>query len=80
MTWVKIAVGPINGKVYPADAPSKLDKDKISAKLAVACYQNIKNVGFNDSSWSADAKTAPGGDVNLSVDPDDRRVVAKSRD
>ena len=25
--WVKLAVGPVNGKVYVDDAPSKLDKD-----------------------------------------------------
>ena len=42
--WVKLAVGPVSGKVYPADAPSRLNKDEVSAKLAAAGYQNIKDV------------------------------------
>jgi hypothetical protein len=29
--WVKLAVGPVNGKVYVDEAPSKLNKDEISA-------------------------------------------------
>ena len=45
--WVKLAVGPVNGKVYAADAPSKLNKDEISAKLTTAGYQNIKDVKFD---------------------------------
>ena len=45
--WVKLAVGPANGKVYEADAPSKLTKDEIGAKLATAGYQNVKDVKFD---------------------------------
>ncbi len=78
--WVELAVGPVNGKVYAADAPSKLSKDEISAKLATAGYQNIKDVKFDDGLWAAEAKTAHGDDVDLLVDPDDGSVVAKSRD
>lgn len=78
--WVKLAVGPVSGKVYPADAPSKLDKDEISAKLAAAGYQNVKEVEFDAGLWSADAKTTKGNDVDLLVDPNDGTVVAKSHD
>ncbi|TPG05886.1 peptidase M4 [Rhodanobacter glycinis] len=78
--WVELAVGPVNGKVYPADAPSKLNKDEISAKLAAAGYQNIDDVKFDDGLWAAEAKTPHGDDVDLLVDPDDGSVVAKSRD
>lgn len=78
--WVKLAVGPVNDKVYAADAPSKLNKDEISAKLATAGYQNIKDVKFDDGLWAAEAKTPHGDDVDLLVDPDDGSVVAKSRD
>ena len=78
--WVKLAVGPVNGKVYAADAPSKLSKDEISAKLATAGYQNIKDVKFDDGLWAAEAKTPHGHDVDLLVDPDDGSVVAKSHD
>ena len=78
--WVKLAVGPVNGKVYAADAPSKLNKDEISAKLATAGYQNIKDVKFDDGLWAAEAKTPHGHDVDLLVDPDDGSVVAKSHD
>ena len=78
--WVELAVGPANGKVYAAGAPSKLNKDEISAKLATAGYQNVKDVKFDDGLWAADAKTSHGDDVDLLVDPDDGSVVAKSRD
>jgi hypothetical protein len=78
--WVELAVGPVNGKVYAADAPSKLDKDEISAKLVAAGYQNVDDVKFDDGLWAAEAKTRHGDDVDLLVDPDDGSVVAKSRD
>ena len=78
--WVKLAVGPVNGKVYAADTPSKLTKDEISAKLATAGYQNIKDVKFDEGLWAAEAKTPHGFDVDLLVDPDDGSVVAKSHD
>jgi hypothetical protein len=78
--WVKLAVGPVNGKVYPADAPAKLNKDEVKAKLAAAGYQNVKDVDFDNGLWSAEAKTAHGDEVDLLVDPDDGSVVAKSRD
>ncbi|MEO6799086.1 MAG: PepSY domain-containing protein [Rhodanobacter sp.] len=78
--WVKLAVGPVNGKVYVDDAPSKLNKNEISAKLAAAGYQNVDDVEYKLGLWNADAKTANGKDVDLLVDPDDGSVVAKSRD
>ena len=78
--WVKLAVGPVNGKVYVDDAPSRLNKDEVSAKLAAAGYQNVDDVVYEHGLWSADAKTAHGQDVDLLVDPDDGSVVAKSRD
>lgn len=78
--WVKLAVGPVSGKVYPADAPSKLNEDEIKAKLTAAGYQNIDDVDFDDGLWSAEAKTTKGDDVDLLVDPNNGRVVAKSDD
>lgn len=78
--WVKLAVGPANGKVYAADAPSRLNKDEISAKLATAGYQNVKDVKFDEGLWAAEARTAHGDEVDLLVDPDDGSVVAKSHD
>ncbi len=78
--WAELAVGPVNGKVYVADAPSKLNEDEVKAKLAAAGYQNVHDVDFKDGLWSAEAKTAHDTDVDLLVDPDDGSVVAKSRD
>lgn len=78
--WVKLAVGPVNGKVYVDEAPSKLNKDEITAKLVTVGYQSVHDVEYDDGLWSADAKTADGQDVDLLVDPDDGSVVAKSRD
>lgn len=78
--WVKLAVGPLNGKVYVDNAPSRLNKDEVKAKLAAAGYQNVHDVEFEDGLWSADARTAHGTEVDLLVDPGDGSVVAKSRD
>lgn len=78
--WVDLRVGPVNGKVYVDDAPSKLNKDEVSAKLAAAGYQNVHDVDYKHGLWSADAKNSHGHDVDLLVDPDDGSVVAKSRD
>jgi hypothetical protein len=78
--WVKLAVGPVSGKVYSADTPSKLNQDEVSAKLAASGYQNVKDVKFDDGLWSAEAKTAHGTDVDLLIDPNDGSVVAKSQD
>jgi hypothetical protein len=78
--WVKIAVGPLNGTVYPADAPSRLNKDEIAAKLTAAGYEDIDDIDFDNGLWSAEAKTAHGDDVDLLVDPNNGSVIAKSRD
>lgn len=78
--WVKLAVGPVNGVVYPADAPSRLNKNEVNAKLAAAGYQNIKDIEFDHGLWSAEAKTPHGTDVDLLVDPNDGAVVAQSHD
>ena len=78
--WVELAVGPVNGKVYPADAPSKLNENEIKAKLTAAGYQNVDDVDFDDGLWRAEAETADKKDLDLLVDPDDGSVVAKSDD
>ncbi|MEO8986642.1 MAG: PepSY domain-containing protein [Rhodanobacter sp.] len=78
--WVKLAVGPVNGTVYPADAPSNLNKDEVTAKLAAAGYQNVKDVEFDGGLWSADAKNAKGDDVDVLVDPNNGSVLAQSHD
>ncbi|MGA9423116.1 MAG: PepSY domain-containing protein [Rhodanobacteraceae bacterium] len=78
--WVELKVGPLSGKVYPEDAPSRLDKDEVKAKLTAQGYENIGDVEFDDGLWSADARTSDGKDVELLVDPDDGTVVARSRD
>lgn len=78
--WVELRVGPVSGKVYVSDAPSKLDKDEVKAKLAAAGYQNVHDVEYEHGLWSADARTGHGTDVDLLVDPDDGSLVAESRD
>lgn len=78
--WVRIRVGPTTGKVYQADAPSRLNQDEIKAKLTAAGYQNIHDVEFDNGLWSADAKSPQGENVDLLVDPDDGSVVASEHD
>lgn len=78
--WVRIRVGPTTGKVYQADAPSRLNQDEIKAKLTAAGYQDVDDVEFDDGLWSATAKSPQGEDVDLLVDPDDGSVVASRHD
>jgi len=78
--WSKLAVGPITGRVYPADAPSALNADEVKAKLTAAGYQNPSDVKFDDGLWSVSAKSPQGSDIHLLVDPTDGSVVAQSRD
>lgn len=78
--WTELSVGPVSGKVYVNDAPSKLNRDEITAKLAAAGYQNVHDVEYENGLWSADAKSRHGSDIDLLVDPGDGSVVAKSRD
>jgi hypothetical protein len=78
--WVRIKVGPATGKVYQADAPSKLNQDEVKAKLTAQGYQNIHGVDFDDGLWNVDAKDARGQKVDLLVDPDDGSVVAVEQD
>lgn len=78
--WVKIKVGPVTGKVYPADAPSKLNKSEIKAKLTAQGYENVRDVEFDNGLWEADARTHQGKKVDLLADPDNGDVVARSND
>jgi len=78
--WSKLAVGPVTGRVYPADAPSALNADEVKAKLTTAGYQNPTDVKFDDGLWSVSAKSPQGSDIHLLVDPTDGSVVAQSRD
>jgi hypothetical protein len=78
--WVDLRVAPVTGKVYPEDAPSRLNSEEIEAKLSAAGYQNIEDVEFHDGLWSADADNPAGDDVDLLVDPDDGSVVAEELD
>ncbi len=78
--WVHIKIGPTTGKVYEADAPSRLNKDEIKAKLTAQGYQDVDDVDFDDGLWSADAKNPQGEKVDLLVDPNDGSVVAVKQD
>lgn len=78
--WTHIKVGPSTGKVYEADAPSKLNEDEVKAKLTAQGYQNIGHVKFDKGLWRADAKNSQGKDVDVLVDPDDGSVVAEQHD
>lgn len=78
--WVELSVGPVSGKVYPADAPSSLNPNEVKAKLAAAGYQNVHDVEFKHGLWSVDAKTSAGEEVDVLVDPGDGSVIAKSSD
>jgi hypothetical protein len=77
--WVKLLIGPVNGKVYSAEAPSQLNEDEITARLTAAGYGRIHGVKFDDGLWRARALDAQGVPVLLLADPDDGSVVAEER-
>lgn len=78
--WTHIKIGPTTGKVYEADAPSRLNENEVKAKLTAQGYQNIGHVKFDRGLWKADAKNPQGKDVNLLVDPNDGSVVSEQQD
>src|SRR6185437_5005183 len=78
--WTHIKIGPTTGKVYEADAPSRLNEDEVKAKLTAQGYQNIGHVKFDKGLWKADAKNPQGKDVDLLVDPNDGSVVSEQQD
>jgi hypothetical protein len=78
--WTHIKIGPTTGKVYEADAPSRLDEDEVKAKLTAQGYQNIDDVKFDKGLWKADAKNPQGKDVDVLVDPNDGSVVSEQHD
>lgn len=78
--WTHIKIGPTTGKVYEADAPSRLNENEVKAKLTAQGYQNIGHVKFDKGLWKADAKNPQGKDVDLLVDPNDGSVVSEQQD
>lgn len=78
--WTHIKIGPTTGKVYQADAPSRLNEDEVKAKLTAQGYQNIRDVKFDEGLWEADARSTQGRKVDLLVDPDDGSVVSEQHD
>jgi hypothetical protein len=78
--WTRIKIGPTTGKVYEADAPSRLNQDEVKAKLTAQGYQNIHDVKFDEGLWEADARNAQGRKVDLLVDPNDGSVVSEQHD
>jgi hypothetical protein len=77
--WVDLLVGPVNGKVYSAEAPSQLNEDEVTARLTAAGYGRIHGVKFDDGLWRARAIDAQGVPVLLLADPDDGSVVSEER-
>lgn len=78
--WTHIKIGPTTGKVYEADAPSRLNENEVKARLTTQGYQNIGHVKFDKGLWKADARNPQGKDVDLLVDPNDGSVVSVQQD
>lgn len=78
--WTHIKIGPTTGKVYEANAPSRLNENEVKAKLTAQGYQNIDDVEFDDGLWSARARNPEGKKVGLLVDPNDGSIVALKQD
>ena len=53
----------------PAMAQDALTAAEVRAKLEAQGYTNVNDVEFEDGVWSADARSADGNRVDLSIDP-----------
>ncbi|MGY1410615.1 MULTISPECIES: PepSY domain-containing protein [unclassified Luteimonas] len=53
----------------PAMAQDALTAAEVRAKLEVQGYTNVNDVEFEDGVWTADARSADGNRVDLSIDP-----------
>ena len=74
--WAHIKIGPTTGKIYQANAPSRLNENEIKAKLTAQGYQNVGGVKFDHGLWKADARNPDGKKVDLLADPNDGSVVS----
>lgn len=53
----------------PAMAQDALTAAEVRAKLEAQGYTNVNDVEFEEGVWSADARSADGNRVDLSIDP-----------
>ena len=53
----------------PAMAQDALTAAEVRAKLESQGYTNVNDVEFEDGIWTADARSADGNRVDLSIDP-----------
>ena len=64
--WLAIALVAAAGAATAQDA---LTEAEIRAKIEAQGYTNIDDVEFDDGVWTADARSADGSRVDLSIDP-----------
>lgn len=64
--WLAIALVAAAGAATAQDA---LTEAEIRAKIEAQGYTNVNDVEFDDGVWTADARSADGSRVDLSIDP-----------
>ena len=64
--WFAIALVAAAGA---ATAQEALTEAEIRAKIEAQGYSNVDDVEFDDGIWTADARSADGSRVDLSIDP-----------
>lgn len=80
------AAGAALVAAVPALAQESLTEAQVRAKLEAQGYTNVHDVEFEDGVWTADAHSADGKRVDVSIDPrtgkiyPDRQVAQLSRE
>lgn len=64
--WLAIALVAAAGA---ATAQEALTEAEVRAKIQAQGYTNVHDVEFDDGIWTADARSADGSRVDLSIDP-----------
>lgn len=67
--WLAMAVAAAAGTALAQDADKALTGAEVRAKIEAEGYTNVHDVEFDDGVWTADARSADGRSVDLSIDP-----------
>lgn len=67
--WLAVALVAAAGAAGAQDPGKVLTEAEVRAKIEAEGYTNVHDVEFDDGVWTADARSADGKRVDLSIDP-----------
>lgn len=73
-------VDAATGKIYPETQVANLSKADVEARLTVAGYVNVHDLGFRNGVWEAEAEIGSGQDFELRTDAASGEIIGKRKD